>query len=216
MHKELKDSLEFIFKKEKLHECQLTLNINRKTLKTKRWAPIFISFSVIVIACLVFLPLVMDNSLNVSEGSYQPETQTKKSEIFNYKGAYIGDHLSVAKIISYSLNDQTTNGIQLYTSDEPFGVRTFIAETMAPTKDYEVIFKTASYLFTLIRNIDFVEFEYEDKIFSLAKEDLEKAFNVNYYSFEDEEVLRSIISDLLSNEQSKDIIYQLIKVTAKE
>lgn len=216
MHNDIKSSLEFIYKSEKLHESEFTLNKSRKLHNINTLKPIIVSFSVVLIAVMVFLPFLVDRSLNVNQGSDPLETQMSESEIFKYKGAYIGDHLSVGKIISYSLEDQKTKGIQLFTSNEPFGVRTFMETTMDPSKDYEAIFTTASYLFTLIRNIEFVEFEYKDQVYMITKSDVELTFNVNYYSIEDESKLRSIILDLLKNETSKKYIQQLITTTSIE
>ena len=219
MQNDLKDSLDFIFEKEKLYESKLILYKRGKSLKSTRWKPIFASFSILVIAVMVFLPFVKDKPLNVNQGSTPLETQIQPIqplEIFKYKGAYIGDHPSVGSIITYSLEGQPTNGIQLFTYNEPYGVRTFMIKTMDPSKDYETIFTTASYLFTLIRNVGFAEFEYDDHVYKITKSEVELAFNVNYYSIEDEDTLRSIISDLLTNEQSKEYIQQLIKTTPIE
>lgn len=215
MHKELKDSLDFIFEKEKLQESKISLYKTRKPpRKINRWIPTIASFSIVVIAVMICLPFIVDNnSLNVNQGSDQPKTQIEGSEIFNYKGAYLGDNSSVGQIISYSMGDQSYNGMQLYTSGEPYGVRIFMLTTMNPSTDVETIFTTASYLFTLIRNIDFVEFEYEDQVYSITKQDIELAFDINYYSLEDEKTLSSIISDILSNEPAMNLIQQLITTT---
>ncbi|SOC42338.1 DUF4825 domain-containing protein [Ureibacillus acetophenoni] len=210
MQNDIKSSLDFIYKNENLHESEFTLNKNRKTFKRYTLKPIIVSLSVVLIAAMVFLPYIVDQPLNVSQGSDPVETQMSQSEIFDYKGAYIGDHLSVGKIISYSLENRKAKGIQLFTSNEPFGVRTFMETTMVPSKDYETIFTTASYLFTLIRNIEFVEFEYKDQVYMITKSDVELTFNVDYYSIEDENELRSVISDLLKSESSKKFIQQLI------
>ncbi|KGR79319.1 DUF4825 domain-containing protein [Ureibacillus manganicus] len=215
MDKELKDSLNYIFEKEKLHGSQISFNGRRKPDRNKKWIPTFASIGIVVIAMLLFFPFEMDSPSNVNHGSDVPGTKVEESEIFKLKGAYIGDASSVGQISKYGLGDQSTygNGIQLYTSNEPYGMRIFLLKKMDPTTDVETIFTTASYLFTLIRNIEFVEFEYEDQVYSIYKSDLEMTFGLNYYSYEDEELLRSFISDILSNEQTKNAIYQLIKTT---
>lgn len=216
MQNDIKSSLDFIYKNEKLHESEFMLNKSRKSFKTNSLKPIIVSLSVVLIAAMVFLPYIVDQPLNVSQGSDPVETQMSESEIFNYKGAYIGDHISVGKIVSYSLGDQKTNGIQLFTSGEPFGVRTFMETMMDPSKDYETIFVTASYLFTLIRNIEFVEFEYKDQVYMITKSDVELTFNFDYYSIEDENELRSIISEVIRDDSSNKYFQQIITATPIE
>ncbi|CAM5211378.1 hypothetical protein UACE39S_06697 [Ureibacillus acetophenoni] len=215
MHKELKDSLNYIFEKEKLHEIRKPSSFNRKQQKLTSWLPTIVSVGIVFIAIMIFWPLVMGQPANIDQESIQHGSHTEGSEIFNYKGAYIGDAASVGQISKYALGSQSNygNGIQLFTTDEPYGMRIFLLKKMDPFKDVETIFTTASYLFTLVRNIDFVEFEYEDKVYAITKQDLEITFGLDYYALEDEETLRSIISELLSNEQTKDVIHQLIKET---
>lgn len=209
MHKELKDSLNYIFEKEKLHESQKPITFKRNQHKSNKWIPTVASLSFIAIAFMLFLPYLTDTT-GINQGSNKPDTQLEKTEIFNYKGAYIGDNGSVGRILSYSMDGQSFNGFQIYSSNEPFGVRAFMGKRIDPSTDYSLIVTTASYLFTLIRNIDFVEFEYLDQVYSIRKSDLELAFDIEFYSFEDEASLQTLLSNLLSNDESFNIIQELV------
>lgn len=104
MHNDLKDSLDYIFNIEKLHESKTSFGNSDKPLKINKWIPTFVSMSIVVVAILLFLPIVTDHSTNVNLRTNTLDTKTVSSEIFNLKGTYIGDNSSVGKIISYSMD----------------------------------------------------------------------------------------------------------------
>lgn len=213
MHNDLKDSLDYIFNIEKLHESKTSFGSD-KPLKINKWIPTIVSMSIVVVAILLFLPIVTDHSTNVNLRTNTLDTKTVSSEIFNLKGTYIGDNSSVGKIISYSMDGQSFNGFQLYTSNEPFGLRIFMENTMdEPINDYDLLISTASYLFTLVRNIEFVEFEYKNNVYTIEKDVFELTFGLDYFSIKDEETFHSlgILKDISNN-----YFRQLITITPKE
>lgn len=82
-----------------------------------------------------------------------------------------------------------------------------------PINDYDLLISTASYLFTLVRNIEFVEFEYKNNVYTIEKDVFELTFGLDYFSIKDEETFHSlgILKDISNN-----YFRQLITITPKE
>ncbi len=92
---------------------------------------------------------------------------SKMDELYKLKGTYIGDNSNVGNIINLLdfPEELTPNGIELFTKEEPFGLRInfqasdeIIAKYMSTSSDY--IWRPQSLiLFSLIDNLEYIQYD---------------------------------------------------------
>lgn len=192
MHEDVKRSLNAIFEHEGLNQKREKAS---KKKPKRKWLPTFALISIITIASIIFIPYIKDeNSL------HRTANNPTQSDIFKYKGTYIGSGGTVSQIVNYVLEGVNYNGIQLKTDKQPFGVIIPLNENLSDA----LLQKTALYLFTLIRNIDFVEFKINDATVKIEMDDFVQMYNLQFETIKDEATLLAIYDEI--NELSDYII----------
>lgn len=92
---------------------------------------------------------------------------SKMDELYQFKGTYIGDNSNVGNIISLLdfPEELTPNGMELFTKEEPFGLRInfeasdeIIAKYISTSSDY--VWRSPSLiLFSLIDNLEYIQYD---------------------------------------------------------
>lgn len=180
MHEYVKRSSNAIFEHEGLNRKRDKMP-NRKP--KRRWLPTFVFVCILGIAAVIFIHYINENNSNRTVNSF---------DIFEFKGTYIGSGGTVSQIVNYALEDVNYNGIQLKTDAEPFGVLIPLNESISEKLQQ----KTALYLFTLIQNIDFVEFKMNEGTVKIETDEFSQRYNLEFETIEDEATLLAIYDEL--------------------
>lgn len=152
-----------------------------------------------IIKCFFFLLLVLlflngCNPSNVNE------------DIFQFKDSYVGDNGAVGNITMRlpSPNGEHLNGLELKTTKEPYGIILNYKKADTPEeieKNYkETAIYNATFIFALVKNADWVTFNFVDQEYRITREKLQKWYGKNLREFTNEEDLAKLTQEFLADE----------------
>lgn len=113
---------------------------------------------------------------------------TKKVDegIFEYQN---GDNSAVSNIIQQLKDDERIEGIELKTSENPYG----IVVNYDGMEDEEAAVYYATYLFTLVTNVEWVSVQFNDAEITLTKNELQNWYDKELGTIKSEEELDELI-----------------------
>lgn len=111
--------------------------------------------------------------------------------VFEYKDSYVGDNSDVENIINNLREDNSIVGFQLITTDEPYG----IIVNYDGLEDEKIAVYYATYLFTLVVNVEWITIHFDDADITITRDDLQDWYNVDLSKFTSEEELEELIED---------------------
>ncbi len=134
--------------------------------------------------------------------------ETNSTDIFQYKDSYVGDNSAIGNIANQLPAAQHLNGFELKTNEEPYGI-IFNYDWLATEEEYkETEIYNASFLFSLVKNLDWITFHFESANYTISRETLEKWYGIQLSEIESEVALTELIHDFLKDENK---VNQLFK-----
>ena len=135
-------------------------------------------------------------------------TQTTSDEdLFNYKGSYVGDASAVGNILNGLPVIGYSKDFELQTGQKPYGIILNYDSLESETERRAIIIYTASYLFTLIQNVDWIKYNFADQEYEITKENLQQWYGKNLSSLQNEAELNDLIEQHLDNKQQVDQLF---------
>ncbi|WP_340372515.1 DUF4825 domain-containing protein [Peribacillus sp. FSL E2-0218] len=128
-----------------------------------------------------------------------------KTDLFQYKNSYVGDNSAVGNIVKELAHNKELNQISLETKKEPYGITLEYIDIDAEKVDKEMketVISNSTFLFALIKNVDWITFKFPDNEFSVTKEKLQEWYNNKLDGFENEQDLKKRIQEHLKSEES--------------
>ncbi|PJN88369.1 DUF4825 domain-containing protein [Bacillus sp. mrc49] len=128
-----------------------------------------------------------------------------KTDLFQYKNSYVGDNSAVGNIVKELAHNKELNQISLKTKKEPYGITLEYIDIDAEKVDKEMketVISNSTFLFALIKNVDWITFKFPDNEFSVTKEKLQDWYNNKLDGFENEQDLKKLIQEHLKSEES--------------
>lgn len=141
-----------------------------------------------------FLILLFLNGCNLNE---------ENEDIFQYKDSYVGDNGAVGNIAMQLPNGEYLNGFELKTIEEPYGIILNYKEIDAVEieNNYkETAIYNATFIFTLVKNAEWVTFNFDDQEYKITKEDLESWYGKELSEYSSEEDLTKLTQKYLEDE----------------
>ncbi|ARJ39388.1 hypothetical protein SporoP8_11190 [Sporosarcina ureae] len=127
-------------------------------------------------------------------------TDQPSEDVFQYKGSFIGDNSAVIHIIEQLRYAEQFEEVSLETKTEPYGM-TIQYENMDAAmgeRDYkETAVYNASYLFTLIDNVEWVDFDFGNYTYEINKSELQDWYGKELNDFTNKEELDAFIQEKL-------------------
>lgn len=202
MRDELKRSLNKVFEHEQLGIKQPITNKRPK----KSFLPLIISACLIIVLSVVTYSIIRDNFSDSSTS-----TSSDKATLDHLQGEYVGNNIAVGEINSTILYAFDINGMELQTKKEPYSVTLNAAEEIPRTMRY----KHAIYMFSLIPNVEFIEYKMPDGTEMIEKTKLESMYNIDFSKVKGDEAIMTTyyktITDMLPQVQtSRDDAYKLL------
>lgn len=114
----------------------------------------------------------------------------EEAGIFAQKDAYIGDAAAVGSIVKQLDGADQFMQMELYTDVEPYGVQLYYDQLSE--KD---MLRNATYMFTLIQNVDWVHYTVGEEGYELTRAQLEDMYQIDLRNVHDEEVLEEHIEN---------------------
>lgn len=128
--------------------------------------------------------------------------------VFGYKGAYVGDNSAVGNILTRLPVSSYSKDFELATVAEPYGIIINYDGSEPPQQRSEIMVYTATYLFTLLRNADWVTFNFTDQSVKLTKSQLYQWYGEDLSRIDNEEALKRLIEKNMNNEQQVAKLFQ--------
>lgn len=151
---------------------------------------------------LLVFSLVLVFFLNGCNSTHVEGTE----DLFQYKDSYVGDSGAVGNILMQlpTPNGEQRKGIELKTKKEPYGIiSNYIAsETTDNVKlNYrELALYNATFVLGLVKNADWITFNFAEQSFYVTREDLESFYGKDIRQFSNEEELGMFIQEHLEDE----------------
>ena len=103
------------------------------------------------------------------------------TDIFRYKGSYIGDNSAVANIAYHLPTSKEFKQFSLQTNEEPYGMTLEYeqAPNVSRDEDKKNVLTLATYMFTLIRNAEWVTVNYPYGQYTLKREQLQQWYGTD-------------------------------------
>ncbi|WP_245719426.1 DUF4825 domain-containing protein [Pelagirhabdus alkalitolerans] len=125
-------------------------------------------------------------------------------DLFQYKNSYVGDNSAVVNTVIHLQGAQHFSGIELKTKEEPYGIVVNYAWSESELNEKEVAINNASYLFTLIQNVDWVTFNFEmhdgKEVYEMTRENLQERYEKELSEIDNEDELNELIQESLGDE----------------
>ncbi|MEK0285359.1 DUF4825 domain-containing protein [Caldifermentibacillus hisashii] len=128
-----------------------------------------------------------------------------KTDLFQYKNSYVGDNSAVGNIVNELPYNNELKQISLETKKEPYGITLEYKDIDANSGDKEMketVITNSTFLFALIKNVDWIAFKFPDKEFSVTREKLQDWYNNKLDGFENEQDLKKLIQEHLRSEET--------------
>ncbi|CGG56696.1 Uncharacterised protein [Streptococcus pneumoniae] len=140
--------------------------------------------------------------------SSNPSSET---DVFQYKGSYIGDNSAVNNIVQQLPHSKELNQISLETKKEPYGAILEYKDVDATEIDKEMkktVIINSTYMFVLIQNVDWITFKFTNQEFLITRENLENWYGKELYKFTNKKDLKDFIQMHLKDENTVNQFFQ--------
>lgn len=128
-----------------------------------------------------------------------------KTDLFRYKNSYVGDASAVGNISRQLAHGKELNEYSLETTKEPYGITLEYKNIDVKKVDKEMketVISNATFLFALIKNVDWITFKFPDQEFTVTKEKLQDWYKNKLDGFENEQDLKKLIQEHLKSQDS--------------
>lgn len=132
------------------------------------------------------------------------QSAESKTDLFQYKNSYVGDNSAVGNIVNELTYNNELNQISLETKKEPYGIILEYKDIDTNSIDKEMketVITNSTFLFALIKNVDWITFKFPDKEFSVTREKIQEWYNNKLDGFENEQDLKKLIQEHLKSEK---------------
>lgn len=121
-------------------------------------------------------------------------------DIFQYKGSFVGDNSAVGNITNQLLGAEQLNGFELKTDEEPYGIVLNYDGIESKQAYKDLVIYNATYLFTLVQNVDWITFLSEFSDYTITKDNLQNWYQKELHEVQNEENLRELIEKYVEDE----------------
>lgn len=150
-------------------------------------------------------PLFMVALLMIFLSGCSSSSNAENVDLFQYKNAYVGDNSAVVNTIIHLQGAEHFSGFELKTKEQPYGIIVTYAWEGSGLNEKETAINNASYLFTLIQNLDWVIFNFEmvDGLngYKITREDIQTEYDTNLSTLDSENELKEHIQNSIKDEK---------------
>lgn len=135
-------------------------------------------------------------------------TKSETVDLFQYKDSFIGDASTVSGIVRQLPNSEIFNDMELKTKTQPYGMILNYNSMMNHEEINETIIYNASYLFALVKNADWIIFQFGDQTEEVTKKQLQDWYGEDLSSFTNEEDLNKLIQSNVVDEMKVKLLFE--------
>ena len=137
-------------------------------------------------------------------------SKSVEQDLFKYKGTYVGDSSAVGNILNRLPVTGYSKDFELATVEEPYGVILNYDGSESLQERQQTVVYTATYLFILIRNVDWIRYNFSDQQVEVTKAELQHWYgnHEDLSRFKNEEQINTVIKAQLNNKNKVDELIQ--------
>lgn len=143
-------------------------------------------------------------------GACSPLLAAEETDLFEYEGAVVGNNSAVFNTLNMLPGAEHFTGFELETKQQPYGIIVSYDWTQAASSDKETAVRNATYLFTLIDNVDWVQFDFDTGAgvgqYRLTREQLQAWYEVDLTGIDEQEKLEELLEQYLDEDQKIDAL----------
>ncbi|WP_173106283.1 DUF4825 domain-containing protein [Bacillus sp. KH172YL63] len=137
------------------------------------------------------------------------QTTGQEDELFHYKDSYVGDSGALGNITRRlpRPDGEHLEGIELKTTEKPYGIilnYTSAESEGITTKYHELTLSNGTMILALVKNADWVQFNYLDGSNTVTRESLENWYGKDISEFSNEDELSEFVQPYLEDETKVD------------
>ncbi|WP_066187995.1 MULTISPECIES: DUF4825 domain-containing protein [Gracilibacillus] len=120
----------------------------------------------------------------------------KEQGIFQWNDSFVGDNNAISSIVFQLPNADSFESMELQTKEEPYEIILHYQEIMADNLEQEyqyTAFYNATFLFTLVQNVEKVTFAFKDESYTLTRTELEKWYDTKLGDLNNEKEVKQLI-----------------------
>jgi hypothetical protein len=128
------------------------------------------------------------------------KSSSENTDIFQFKNSFVGDNSAVVNITNQLLGAEHLEGFELKTNEEPYGIIINYNWEESEQEYKEAVIYNATFLFTLVQNVDWITFQSNIREYTITKEHLQGGYDKQLKEVQSEEELRKLIQEYLEDE----------------
>ncbi|MCM3237372.1 DUF4825 domain-containing protein [Heyndrickxia oleronia] len=128
--------------------------------------------------------------------------------IFQFKDSYVGDNSAVGNIVKQLQSGDSLKEIELKTKEKPYGMILNYNWLESEQKYKETVINNATYLFALVKNVDWISFHFNNREYKITKEEIQTWYGKNLSEVKNEDDLRKLIQKYLKEEPKVNELFQ--------
>lgn len=135
----------------------------------------------------------------------------KNQDIFQYQGSYVGDNNSVGNVLNQLPYKEELTSFELKTKAIPYGIVLNYANIEQLEMDLnlkETAIHNATFIFALIKNVDWVTFKFDDIEYNVSREKLLEWYRTDFSEYKSEEELRDFMQENISDNTKVERFFQ--------
>ena len=122
------------------------------------------------------------------------------NDIFQFKDSFVGDNSAIGNIANQLPGAKNLNDFELKTEEEPYGIILNYDWIELEQEYKETVIYNATFLFTLIQNVDWITFHSDIREYTITKENLQEWYGKVLNEVQNEDELRELIQGYLEDE----------------
>ena len=128
-------------------------------------------------------------------------------DLFNYKGSYVGDASAVGNILNNLPVTGYTQDFELKTEEAPYGIVLNYDGSESVAEQKEIIIYSATYLFALIQNVEWVQYNFSNQHYKITKQEINNWYGEDLESLKSEDELNAFIKSHLNSSNNLELLF---------
>lgn len=124
----------------------------------------------------------------------------ENQDIFQFKDSFIGDNSSVGNIANQLPGAEYLNDFELKTNEAPYGIILNYNWLESEHSYQQSVIHNATFLFTLIQNVDWATFNANSFAYTITRESLQEWYSKELNEIQNEDELRELIQRYLEDD----------------
>ena len=123
------------------------------------------------------------------------QTGVGEEDVFKHQDTYLGDNSEVLAIVDKLQHAKQFDSMKLQTKQQPYGITLRYQTLDSIATQQKMVIHHATFLFTLIRNVETMSIEFGDVTYTLTKSDLETLYDTKLSSLNNQEKVLNLLGE---------------------